>query len=164
MNHLLDKLKPAERGKLAKYDNPKYWENLKEQDVKKHDYHRKRYRKLIEEYVPNPMHQQVSKALKDKIEQLSINAENLAKLTDPKSEKLSQINPLSNLLKSDTVAQRELAGVSLSENTETLRSDTLVLAEQERQTESRQLETITVFGRKVTNEINEYGYPALWDE
>ncbi len=160
----LDRMKPAERRKLAKYENPKYWEDLKEQDRKRHDYYRKRYRKLIEKYVPNPIQQQVSRALKDKIEQLSVDTENLAKLTDAKNQKLSQINPLSNQLKTETVAQRELAGISLSEDTETLLNDTLVLAEEKRQTASRQLETITVFDRKVTNEINEYGYPTFWDE
>ncbi len=160
----LDELKPAERGKLANYENPKHWEDLKEQDRKRHDYHRKQYRKLIEKYVPIPMQQQVSQALRDKIEQLSINAKNLAKLTGPRNQKLSQINPLSNLLKTDTVAQKKLAKFDLSEGAETLPNDTLVLAKQGKQMGKRRLETITVFGRKVTNEINEYGYPAFWDE
>ena len=160
----LDKLKPAERGKLANYENPKHWENLKDQDRKKHDYHRKRYRKLIEKYVSNSIQQHVSKALENKIEELSVGTENLARLTNSKNEKLSQINPLYNQLKTGTVTQRRLAGINLSEDTKTIPSRTLVLAEEKRQTRSKRLETITVFGREVTNEINEYGYPSSWDE
>ena len=87
-------LKPAERRKLAYYQNPKYWENLKEESSKGHDYHRQRYRELIEQYVANPVQSTIAKKCCEKITSLLPNdGKSLAKLTGLQNQNLSQINP-----------------------------------------------------------------------
>lgn len=88
-------LKSSERRKLADYENPKYWERLKTDSSKNHDYHRQQYRTLIERYVDHPLHQQVSDMLKNKVTQLlPVDRETLAKLTNLQNSNLSQSNPL----------------------------------------------------------------------
>ena len=76
-------LKVVERRNLAHYQNPKYWESLKREGVKKHDYHRRRYQQMIERYVANPIQPQIAEKCREKIASLSPDSEkNLAKLTD----------------------------------------------------------------------------------
>ena len=90
----LEDLRVSERRNLPHYLNPKYWENLKEEDPKKHDYRRGQYRKMIKRYVANPMQQQVLATLTEKVNQLSqVDEKTLAKLTDLREPNLSQSNP-----------------------------------------------------------------------
>lgn len=122
------------------------------------------------------MQQQISSLLKDKIKQLSHclkklailttpqSSEKLAKVTALQNQNISQSNHLYKQLIPDIPTQQNLAklnileaGLNPSDNAPTLRGN-------REHTESERWETITVFGKQVTNLINKVGYPALWDE
>jgi hypothetical protein len=92
-------LKPSERRKLADYENPKYWEALKAQSPKNHDYHRQRYREMISKYLPSPVQSIILDKCKEKMLALSPKTgKTLAKLTGVEKSNPSQINSSSSVL------------------------------------------------------------------
>lgn len=96
-------LTASERRKLSNYSNPKYWEDLKRDSTKKHDYHRQQYRKLVQRRVATPMQQIIAAKCNEKIQQLSpVSGKNLAKLTNLSEPNISQINTSCKGLPLDT--------------------------------------------------------------
>jgi hypothetical protein len=82
--------------KMGKYSE--YWQNLKEQSKKMHDYNRRRFRKLIEEYGQN-MQKLVLSLIEEKANLLlNENVESLAELTEQEKQVLCQFNHLSGML------------------------------------------------------------------
>ena len=89
-----ESLKPAQRHKLAHYENPKHWEGLKEQSRKMYDYHRRQYRQWIERYAADPVQAAIAEKCQEKMSLLLPNdGKSLAKLTDLQNQNLSHINP-----------------------------------------------------------------------
>ncbi len=100
-------LKPSERRRLADYQNPKWWEALKRENVRKHDYNRRQYRALIAKYLANPLQSQIAEKCKIKMEELSPKPkEKCTKLTGVEKSKVYQINTsYSQLIPSNSTKQ-----------------------------------------------------------
>lgn len=100
-------LKPGERRKLDNYENPKFWENLKRENVRKHDHNRRQYRALIAKYLPSPVQSQILEKCKEKMLALSPKPkEKCTKLTGGEKSEVYQINTsYSQLIPSNSTKQ-----------------------------------------------------------
>lgn len=85
-------LKPSERSRLKDYRSLCYWEELYEDDVKNHNYHRHRYRDMLKR-LPNPNQKMISSLVSRKWCELSqISQKDLVILTNFVNSQFSHID------------------------------------------------------------------------